>query len=361
MPDETEDDDHYAPPSTLLGLLQRGRGEGALRATADPAEAADLVHACVRHDWVWDILVDERALYLARLLRDLELSLDPVVEVLTAGDEYHHDRAAEILRLLARGGSEEAQEVVRLHVRAEEPYPPVRKKPQQPNPLADLDNPRLLALLADPGVPEDEKIEVLRVLRRRDPDPGLVPLVPSLATADGLRPLVLLGDHIRGLGALAVPAARDWAASGTRWLAREGLRVLASHGEERDLPVLLAELKRQWADDVWCGPMDMARGLARFGPKAADAVPLIRGYWYDTPHSYERPAYLEALAEIDTGGLDTAYAVSLWDCQSDARLLGVRRAPDQPPVRERLAYLRDDPMEDPEVRNAAAARLAGLG
>ncbi|MGA5816523.1 hypothetical protein ACPC54_01475 [Kitasatospora sp. NPDC094028] len=360
MPEETEDDaDYYAPSKTLLGQLQRGRGEGAIRAARNPAEAADLVYACVRRDWRWDWLVDDRSLYLARLIRDLELPLGPVVEVLTTGDEYGHDRAAEILRLLARGGSEEAREAVRLHVREEEPYPPVERK-QQPSPLAELDNPALLALLADPDTSEDDRIEALRVLRRRDPDPGLVPLVPSLTEADGERPLVLLSGNITRLGALAVPAAREWAASGTRWLVWQGLTVLAEHGEAQDVPALLAELQRDWADDVWCGPERMARGLARHPAEAAEAVPLLRRFWLYTPHSYERPAYLEALAAIDPAGLDAAHAESLWDCQDDARLLGIERAPDRPHVRERLAELRDDPIEASEVRNAAAARLTGL-
>ncbi|MFH8386447.1 hypothetical protein ACH4E7_36905 [Kitasatospora sp. NPDC018058] len=364
MPEETEED-HYAPPKTLLGLLQRGRGEGALRAAADPATAADLVYACVRREWSWDSLVDDRSLYLARLLRDLELPLGPVIEVLTTGDEYDSDRAAEILQRLARGGSEEAQEAVRTHVREQEPWPDIRKKQQPPNPLAELEIPKLLALLADPDTSEDQKTEALRVLRRRAPEPGLIPLVPSLVTADGERPLVLLIGNIRKLGALAVPAARDWAASDTRWLAWQGLSVLAEHGEEQDIPALVAELKRDWADGTWCGPERMARGLAHFGTKAAaaaaaEAVPLLRRYWMLTPHSYERPAYLEALAALDPAGLDTAYAESLWDCQDDARLLAVRHAPDRPHVRDRLAHLRDDPMEEPEVRTAAAARLAGL-
>jgi hypothetical protein len=78
-----------------------------------------------------------------------------------------------------------------------------------------------------------------------------------------------------------------------------------------------------------------------------------------TPHSYERPHHLRALAAIDPAGLDEAYTESLWDCEADARLLGITSAPDLPVVRARLAQLRDDPMEEHEVRTAAAERLAG--
>ncbi|MFE0378087.1 HEAT repeat domain-containing protein, partial [Streptomyces inhibens] len=111
----------------------------------------------------------------------------------------------------------------------------------------------------------------------------------------------------------------------------------------------------------WGGPDRLAAGLARFGPAAAEAAPALRRFWLCTPHSYERPAYLKALAAIDPAGLDRAYTESLWDCESHARLLGIASAPDVPLVRQRLARLRDDPMEEPEVRAAAGERLAAGG
>ncbi|MEV8099235.1 hypothetical protein [Kitasatospora sp. NPDC085879] len=97
--------------------------------------------------------------------------------------------------------------------------------------------------------------------------------------------------------------------------------------------------------------------MARFGRRAAEAAPLLRRFWSHTPHSYERPAYLEALAAVDPAGLEPAYTESLWDCESPARLLGIASAPELPHVRARIASLRDDPMEEPEVRAAAAERL----
>jgi hypothetical protein len=138
------------------------------------------------------------------------------------------------------------------------------------------------------------------------------------------------------------------------------MTVLAEHGEARDLPVLIGELTAHWEARDWCGPDWLAAGVARFSPWAADAAPLLRRFWLRTPHSYERPAYLRALAAIDPAGLDHAYFECLWDCESDARLLGIASAPDTVPVRERLAQLRDDSMEEPQVRSAAAARLAAL-
>ncbi|WP_189915031.1 hypothetical protein [Kitasatospora xanthocidica] len=351
----------YAPPNTLLGLLQRGRGQGALMAAEDRASVADLVHGCIRWEWRWDSQVDDRHLYLARLIRDLELPLAPVVELLS-DDEDTRDRAVGVLELLALGGSTEAREALRDQVAKEEheEFPASQRQPGEPDPMAGLPNTALLELLADPDESAHRKRNALRVLYRREPEPALVPLVPSLGTADGEYSLPLLPGVIRKLGALAMPAAREWVASDTRWLAWEGLSVLAEHGEEQDIPTLIAELERDWVDRIWCGPVQMARGLARFGPKAADAISLLRRFWLHTPHSYERPDYLTALDALGSSGMAEAYTESLWDCEARARLLGVERAPDRPHVRDRLACLGDDPMEDPEVRNAARARLAGL-
>ncbi|MEU0005075.1 HEAT repeat domain-containing protein [Streptomyces sp. NPDC006314] len=68
-----------APSGTLLGLLQRGRGDGTLHAlTAPRAEALAALNHCVlrdpRHDWQ----VENRSLYYARLYLDLNGELDAV-------------------------------------------------------------------------------------------------------------------------------------------------------------------------------------------------------------------------------------------------------------------------------------------
>lgn len=68
-----------APSGTLLGLLQRGRGDGTLHAlTAPRAEALAALNHCVlrdpRHDWQ----VENRSLYYARLYLDLAGELDEI-------------------------------------------------------------------------------------------------------------------------------------------------------------------------------------------------------------------------------------------------------------------------------------------
>ncbi|GEB61629.1 HEAT repeat domain-containing protein [Streptomyces gardneri] len=80
-----------APSGTLLGLLQRGRGDGTLHALAAPrAEALAAVNHCVlsdpRHDWQ----VENRSLYYARLYLDLHGGLDEI-EAHLFGAEDHLD------------------------------------------------------------------------------------------------------------------------------------------------------------------------------------------------------------------------------------------------------------------------------
>ena len=72
MERETADYDrdwHYGPANTVAGELQRGLGRGAHHVLRDGA--ADLVLGCLRRDYRWDWQVDDRCLYLARLVRDL--------------------------------------------------------------------------------------------------------------------------------------------------------------------------------------------------------------------------------------------------------------------------------------------------
>ncbi|MFE3373367.1 hypothetical protein ACFXOK_27675 [Streptomyces sp. NPDC059173] len=167
----------------------------------------------------------------------------------------------------------------------------------------------------------------------------------------------LLRRAVERLGALAVPAAHGLARDARPWLALLGADVLTDHPGPETLPGLMNELDEQWTARAWCGPDRTARRLARFGPDAAGAVPCLRRFWVQTPHSCERTAYLEALAAIDRDGLDYVYTECLWDCEETTRLLGIASAPASPETLSRIAVLRDDLMETTEVRAAARARL----
>ncbi|MEW2418900.1 hypothetical protein AB0953_35250 [Streptomyces sp. NPDC046866] len=358
------------------------------------------VYAGIRRDWRWD-QSDERSVYLARLVRDLDLSPTPILDQL-AGDEESCLRACEVLALLALAGSPDAREGLRAYVRKGEhwvsvleslavAWPPhwwedlgdvararidaeaelpwlsepwtrfgieVQRPSFVPRPsLAGLDTAELLLLLADTRTEDATKVDALRALNAREPAQDLIPLVPSLERSDGRRPLPLLRRAVERLGALAVPAARGWVREDRPWLARLGAEVLADHPGPEALPGLVEELVEQWTARTWCGPDRTARRLARFGPEAAGAVPYLRRFWLHTPHSYERTAYLEALAAIDGDGLEHVYAEALWDCEETTRLLGITSAPVHAETLGRIAALRDDPMETAAVRAAARARL----
>jgi len=78
-----------APSGTLLGLLQRGRGDGTLHALAAPrADALAALNHCVlsdpRHYWQ----VENRSLYYARLYLDLHGSLSEIERHLCDTDDH---------------------------------------------------------------------------------------------------------------------------------------------------------------------------------------------------------------------------------------------------------------------------------
>ncbi|MBB5931653.1 HEAT repeat domain-containing protein [Streptomyces echinatus] len=111
-----------APSGTLLGLLQRGRGDGTLHAlTAPRAEALAALNHCVlrdpRHDWQ----VENRSLYYARLYLDLNGELDAVEAHLFAAEdvldteESRTGLALAVLGHLASYGRRDALELLRRY------------------------------------------------------------------------------------------------------------------------------------------------------------------------------------------------------------------------------------------------------
>jgi hypothetical protein len=83
---------------------------------------------------------------------------------------------------------------------------------------------QLLEVLADPGAADGAKVRALRALAERPPESGLMPMVPSLLTADGKWPLPSLSRAVGALGTLAVLAAREWVTDTRPWLHWTGSR-----------------------------------------------------------------------------------------------------------------------------------------
>ena len=111
-----------APSGTLLGLLQRGRGDGTLHAlTAPRAEALAALNHCVlrdpRHDWQ----VENRSLYYARLYLDLNGELDEVeahlfdAEDILDTDESRTGLTLAVLGHLASYGRRDALQLLRRY------------------------------------------------------------------------------------------------------------------------------------------------------------------------------------------------------------------------------------------------------
>ncbi len=104
-----------SPPDSVMGLLQRGRGEGFLAAKSMAGdEARDLVWRCVVHDPRWDLQVESRTAYYALLIEELAIDIDrfsagncplpfedvdqrPVVNVLGELATRGHDVAGQVL------------------------------------------------------------------------------------------------------------------------------------------------------------------------------------------------------------------------------------------------------------------------
>ncbi|MFJ4694644.1 HEAT repeat domain-containing protein [Streptomyces sp. NPDC088766] len=115
-------DPFIAPSGTLLGLLQRGRGDGTLHAlTAPRTEALAALDHCVlrdpRHDWQ----VENRSLYYARLYLDLDGGLDEIeahlfdVEDAFDTEESRTGLSLAVLGHLASYGRRDALDLLRRY------------------------------------------------------------------------------------------------------------------------------------------------------------------------------------------------------------------------------------------------------
>ncbi|GAA0702592.1 hypothetical protein GCM10010193_66760 [Kitasatospora atroaurantiaca] len=112
-----------APSASLLGLLQRGRGDGQLHAlAADRGEAIAALEECVTCDPRADWQVENRSLYYARLYMELEAPLTALEQHLHAAEDvYDQDEnrtglALAVLGHLAAYGRRDALDLLRGYV-----------------------------------------------------------------------------------------------------------------------------------------------------------------------------------------------------------------------------------------------------
>ncbi|GEB49907.1 HEAT repeat domain-containing protein [Streptomyces cacaoi] len=164
-------DSDIAPSGTLLGLLQRGRGDGTLHALAAPrSEALAALRHCLLHDPRRDWQVEHRSLYYARLHRDLDAPLDDLERHLFAPED-------------ALCGPEEAEARTGLalsvlgHLASYAAGPGEHPAGAEPSAAADNAPLRLLRRYATVGANWQWALDELAV---RDDDAGLRLLGPAV-------------------------------------------------------------------------------------------------------------------------------------------------------------------------------------
>jgi hypothetical protein len=115
-------DPDIAPSGSLLGLLQRGRGDGTLHAlAARRADALAALESCVVRDPRRDWRVESRSLYYARLYSELEGGLHGIeqhlfhVDDVLDTEEQRTGLALSVLGHLAGYGRRDARDLLRAY------------------------------------------------------------------------------------------------------------------------------------------------------------------------------------------------------------------------------------------------------
>ena len=100
-----------APPDTLLGMVQRGRGAGWLAAAPSPAEGPQRSWRVLTDDPRWDQQVESRAEFYASLAVALEVSAADIAAYGDINDEEHW-LVADTLTALSDRGDSNARELL---------------------------------------------------------------------------------------------------------------------------------------------------------------------------------------------------------------------------------------------------------
>jgi hypothetical protein len=327
----SDDSWSYDSSRTFRGQLQRGLGNAARRARSDPA-AGDLVWECLRRDYRWDWQVDDRCVYLARLVRDLRLDMSGLDRQLRAcgprgsdGEPDPHDvdnqfgLAEGVLTTLALGGDPDARTLLRDYVRdgvrwaetlatisydwprdwwddlwevAAERLEPSTVYPRdrpweswrgrdaridavcESRPVrAARDRPSFADLSTDQLLtllPDADRVQALSILKVLRRREPAPQLLSILDRTDLSLPL---HGVLRGIGAAALDHARRWARNHDHPLAWTGMTIMADHGDEQDVEQLFRSV--EWLrsrDGDLCGFDTLTAGLARIlGPGTSSA------------------------------------------------------------------------------------------
>lgn len=375
-------DEEWAPPDSLLGKLQRGRGAGYREALVTPGADA-LVLQCITHEPRWDRQMEERAEYYARLVVELGIPVGAIPLDLDDPDVLLGP-AFGVLVELSRGGSTEAAAALHGYVaQADEPdwwvvdhlwreAGPAARRGLLEIVLDHLDDedladavtlhddgpwrdwahhPRIAAALATatphppwPGYPDvsDRTTDELHVLAdaphsplrtaafrelSRHGDVALLDLTERTDLRNSIGSTTSLSGPIKDLGVAALARSRGWADGDDWWLRALGRYIVSAHAGPDDAPQVLRWFDEAVADGDWCDSEDFAEGLARLDHQPA--VSSIAAAWKTTPHSYARKHYLPALIRLRPPDLQAYLDDATDDCESDVRDIA-RAQRDQP-------------------------------
>ena len=332
-----------APSASLLGLLQRGRGDGTLHAlAAERADALAALEQCVTSDPRRDWQVENRSLYYARLYMELEAPLqgleDHLLQVEDMLDE-HESRtglALAVLGRLAGYGRRDALLLLRRYAAVGSNWAWALDE------LALWDDDDALGALAEP------------VLSRFAPGPeGDAALRAAVRGAYEPRPWHLWAQTHPRVAAATEQAPFDlW----QRQLDR------AAAAPAWSTPAVLA-----WADEPGPVPQDVfeRRVAAAARCLAAVAVPADRPLLLEAAASAQGGARCTALRHltdhddeqapdlVERAAVDTEHRVSAFALATLARMRGAR-------ITERARVWASDPEGGP-LADAAARLLAAVG
>lgn len=152
-----------------------------------------------------------------------------------------------------------------------------------------------------------------------------------------------------------LPLAREWLEiEGDRWSV--AVATMALHCEREDVTSVRRAFALAWQEGAMYEVCDLVDALARLvddGPH-----PEVRLAYEEIAYSFGRRRAAAALARTDQSFASTYAAESLWDCESETRMIGAEAADTScDHVRARLRRLADDPFEDDVVRQVARAAL----
>ncbi|OHV57970.1 hypothetical protein [Pseudofrankia sp. BMG5.36] len=230
--------------------------------------------------------------------------------------------------------------------------------------LAEASDAELIALLRTPGTDRDTIAFALRQIRRRSyPMPELLDVVEQLAPTrpPGLR------STLFSLGPLIAPPARTWATDPDHPLFPDAAYLLAKHGDEQDIPLLLTAVDELTHSGQWCGYDQLAEGLARIlaplpptthTDSRTRLIRRLRSLAFASPHTYERASHLRSLLLLDPDNTRNALPIFLLDCEPDVRHLAAQHTSlITDDAHQWLTELRDDPIENNDIKHTATQRI----